>query len=79
MGGVRNSAGKSLILFLTFFVTLSIYKVHDDAKDKDFELEMAWVGNKTKGGKGYVELVPQDKVDEAERLAKEALNDEMED
>ncbi|CAO1615013.1 unnamed protein product [Sympodiomycopsis kandeliae] len=56
-----------------------IYKVHDDAKDKDFELEMAWVGNKTKGGKGYVELVPQDKIDEAERLAKEALNEDMED
>lgn len=53
--------------------------MHDDAKDKDFELEMAWVGKSTKGGKGFVELVPQDKVDEAERLAKEALNDEMED
>ncbi|PWN22669.1 putative PRE10-20S proteasome subunit C1 [Microstroma glucosiphilum] len=56
-----------------------IYKVHDDAKDKDFELEMAWIGPQTKGGKGQVELVPQDKIDEAARLAKEAMDNEMED
>lgn len=53
--------------------------MHDDAKDKDFELEMAWIGPQTKGGKGQVELVPQDKIDEAARLAKEAMDNEMED
>lgn len=41
---------------------------------------MAWIGpGITKGGKGEVELVPNDKVAEAVRLAKAALDEEMED
>jgi 20S proteasome subunit alpha 7 len=48
----------------------SVYLVHDDAKEKEFELEMTWVGEET-GGKH--ELVPKDLFDEAERKAKEAL------
>lgn len=48
----------------------SIYLVHDDAKEKDFELEMTWVGEETKG----VHLpVPQDLFDEASQKAKDAL------
>ncbi|OBZ76189.1 Proteasome subunit alpha type-3 [Grifola frondosa] len=47
-----------------------IYLVHDDAKEKDFELEMTWVGSETNG----VHLpVPQDLFNEAARKAKEAL------
>lgn len=40
---------------------------------------MAWIGPQTKNGKGHVELVPKDIMAEAERLAKEALNEDMED
>lgn len=50
----------------------SIYLVHDDAKEKDFELEMSWVGTETNG----VHLpVPKDLFDEASRKAKAALED----
>lgn len=50
----------------------SIYLVHDDAKEKDFELEMTWVGTETNG----VHLpVPKDLADEASRKAKAALED----
>ncbi|KAG7449334.1 20S proteasome subunit [Guyanagaster necrorhizus] len=47
-----------------------IYLVHDDAKEKEFELEMSWIGDETNG----LHLpVPKDLFDEAERKAKEAL------
>ncbi|KAI0660851.1 20S proteasome subunit [Cubamyces menziesii] len=47
-----------------------IYLVHDDAKEKDFELEMSWIGDETNG----VHLpVPKDLFEEAARKAKEAL------
>jgi 20S proteasome subunit alpha 7 len=49
--------------------------VHDDNKDKDFELEMTWVckesGNKHKA-------VPQDLLDEADAKGKAALEEGME-
>ncbi|EJF56596.1 20S proteasome subunit [Dichomitus squalens] len=47
-----------------------IYLVHDDAKEKDFELEMSWVGDETNG---IHQAVPKDLLDEASRKAKEAL------
>jgi len=47
-----------------------IYLVHDDAKEKEFELEMSWIGDETNG----VHLpVPQELFDEAESKAKAAL------
>ncbi|PBL02648.1 20S proteasome subunit [Armillaria gallica] len=47
-----------------------IYLVHDDAKEKEFELEMSWIGDETNG----LHLpVPKDLFDEAEKKAKEAL------
>jgi len=47
-----------------------IYLVHDDAKEKDFELEMSWVSDETNG----MHLpVPKDLFEEASRKAKEAL------
>lgn len=47
-----------------------IYLVHDDAKEKEFELEMSWIGDETDG----VHLpVPKDLHDEAEQKAKAAL------
>ena len=44
--------------------------VHDDAKEKEFELEMSWIGGETDG----VHLpVPKELFDEAESKAKAAL------
>jgi 20S proteasome subunit alpha 7 len=55
---------------MTLFHYHSIYLVHDDAKEKDFELEMTWVGAETNG----IHLpVPKDLFDEAEQKAKAAL------
>ena len=44
--------------------------VHDDAKEKEFELEMTWVGDESKG---LHEPVPKDLFDDAEKKAKDAL------
>lgn len=49
-----------------------IHLVHDDAKDKDFELEMSWICNESLN---IHEAVPIDILAEAERLAK--LTDDM--
>jgi 20S proteasome subunit alpha 7 len=57
------------IIFLTSYIA-SIYLVHDDAKEKEFELEMSWIGDETNG----VHLpVPKDLFNEAESKAKAAL------
>jgi hypothetical protein len=54
----------------TNIATISIYLVHDDAKEKDFELEMSWIGDETKG----LHLpVPKDLMEDAEAKAKAAL------
>jgi len=45
-----------------------IYLVHDDAKEKDFELEMTWIQSN-----GLHELVPKALLAEAEEKAKAAL------
>ncbi|KAI8908104.1 nucleophile aminohydrolase [Powellomyces hirtus] len=50
-----------------------IHTVHDDVKDKDFELEMSWILDSTKKH----EFVPKDIADEAERAAKASLHDDM--
>jgi len=47
-----------------------IHLVHDDAKEKEFELEMSWIGDETNGR--HVP-VPRDLFEEADRQAKEAL------
>ncbi|KAK3817171.1 MAG: nucleophile aminohydrolase [Linnemannia gamsii] len=55
-----------------------IYNVHDDAKDKEFELELSWVCEESKG---FHQFVPKNIADEAEALAKALLNadDDMDD
>lgn len=50
-----------------------IYQVHDEVKDKMFELELSWV---TKDTQGKHERVPQQVHDEAEAYAKEALEED---
>ena len=48
--------------------------VHDDAKDREFEMEMTWICPQSNGK--HVK-VPADIRDEAERLAKAALDTSM--
>jgi len=48
----------------------SIYLVHDDAKEKEFELEMSWIGSESNNLHVHV---PKDLFDEAEAQAKAAL------
>ncbi|OLY79520.1 Proteasome subunit alpha type-3 [Smittium mucronatum] len=53
-----------------------IYTVHDDSKDKLFELELAWVSQES----GNVfSKVPQDIFDEAVQYAKRANDDDSDD
>ncbi|EDO36538.1 predicted protein [Nematostella vectensis] len=47
-----------------------IYVVHDEVKDKNFELEMSWIGSVTNGKH---ECVPKDVADAAEKYAKDSL------
>lgn len=50
----------------------SIYMVHDEVKDKAFELELSWVGEHTNG---LHQRVPDDVFKEAETYAKSSLED----
>lgn len=61
-----------LNLALTNF-SFSIYAVHDEVKDKMFELEMSWICPAS-GGKHAP--VPKDILKKAEEAAKKALEDE---
>ncbi|KAJ9157555.1 Proteasome subunit alpha type [Pleurostoma richardsiae] len=56
-----------------------IYVAHDDNKDKEFELEMTWISGADGPTKGRHEEVPKELREEAERLAKKALEGEDED
>ncbi|KAI9848675.1 MAG: hypothetical protein M1837_006762 [Sclerophora amabilis] len=53
-----------------------IYFAHEDSKDKDFELEMTWISNEDGPTGGRHEEVPTDLRDEAEKLAKKAMEGE---
>lgn len=46
--------------------------MHDEVKDKDFELEMSWVCEETKG---LHQMVPKELIAEAEQYAKTALEE----
>jgi 20S proteasome subunit alpha 7 len=52
-----------------------IYVAHDEAKDKDFVLEMGYISNETNG---KFKPVPKSVLQEAENAAKASLNQEME-
>lgn len=56
----------------SFLKHFSIYLVHDELKDKQFELELSWVSKDTKG---FHQLVPKELASEAENVAKQALAD----
>ena len=53
----------------------SIHQVHDDNKDKDFELEMTWVSPES--GMNHA-AVPKDLLAEADAKGKAALEEGME-
>merc|ERR1712080_702448 len=50
-----------------------IYMVHDEVKDKLFELELSWVGDFTQG---VHQRVPEQVLVEAEKFAKSALEED---
>jgi len=50
-----------------------VYIVHDEVKDKAFELELSWVGANTEGSHC---MVPKDVAKEAEDLAKKSLEED---
>jgi len=50
-----------------------IYQVHDEVKDKMFELELSWVGEFTDG---VHQRVPEKVQTEAEKFAKSALEED---
>jgi 20S proteasome subunit alpha 7 len=52
-----------------------IYAVHDEIKDKHFELELGWVGKVTNG---KFQFVSKGVFDEAEKYAKEAMESDDE-
>lgn len=56
-----------------------IYIAHADNKDKDFELEMTWISNLAGPTKGRHEPVPENLLEEAEKLAKKHLEGEDDD
>ena len=60
---------------MTYTEKFSIHLVHDDNKDKEFELEMTWVCPESKGRHA---AVPVDLLAEAETKAKAALEEGME-
>ena len=49
-----------------------VYEVHDEMKDKHFELELGWVG---KQSNGFYEKVPEKLFTEAEKYGKAALEE----
>jgi len=52
-----------------------IYSVHDEIKDKHFELELGWVAKCTEG---KFQFVPKALYDEAEKFAKESMESDDE-
>lgn len=58
-----------------FEVAKIIHGVHDDVKDKDFELELSWLCDETNGKH---EFVPNELRDEVSQRAKDALEEEDE-
>ncbi|EAL73156.1 20S proteasome subunit alpha-3 [Dictyostelium discoideum AX4] len=53
-------------------VSRIIYSVHDEVKDKDFELELGWISTETNN---VHQIVPKELHDEAEAYAKQSLED----
>lgn len=63
-----------LFSYFTCFIC-SIYTVHDELKDKNFELELSWV---CKESNGRHEKVPESIFTDAEKAAKQAMEADSE-
>jgi 20S proteasome subunit alpha 7 len=55
-----------------------IYVAHEDSKDKEFELEMSWISSLDGPTKGRHEEIPKDILEEAEKAARRALDEDEE-
>lgn len=62
-----------VVVIVILILPCRIYIVHDEVKDKAFELELSWIGEHTKGRH---ERAPKDVFTEAEAYAKAALDEE---
>ena len=71
---LRARSIKKKLSIVTFFYQRSIYAVHDELKDRDWELELSWVCDESNNKHTRV---PQEVKDEAETHAKQALEDAM--
>lgn len=58
-----------------FELSKIIHSVHDEVKDKDFELELSWICDETNG---VHQLVPAEMRDEISKRAKDALEEDDE-
>jgi len=56
-----------------------IYVAHEDSKDKEFELEMTWISSLDGPTRGQHMQVPQELLEEAEKVAKKSLETEADD
>lgn len=50
-----------------------IHVAHEDSKDKEIEVEMTWISGLDGPTKGRHMPVPQDLIEEAEKIAKKSL------
>lgn len=66
----------SLLAKASLRASLSVHAVHDDNKDGNFELEMAWISKSET--EGYLRPVPVELQQEAEAAARAALEEVME-
>lgn len=73
------AAGKLSLLDGVKEAAKIIYIAHADNKDKDFELEMTWISNLDGPTKGRHQEVPKELLEEAEKLAKKALEGDDDD
>jgi 20S proteasome subunit alpha 7 len=56
------------------WASCSIYKIHDDVKDKEFELELSWVCAESNGKH---QSVPEDLLREANEAGKRTMEAEQ--
>jgi 20S proteasome subunit alpha 7 len=73
------AAGKLSLLEGVKEAARIIYVAHDDNKDKEFELEMTWISDLAGPTKGRHQEVPKKLLEEAEALAKKALEGDDDD
>ena len=74
--GSGKLLSKLCALLRHYYFAFSVYLVHDEVKDKMFEMELSWVCEES-GGRH--QFVPDALYKEAERYAKAALEEDSSD